>query len=308
MFKRCTLFFLVFFLVISTVPALSQQSDALVSAEKELMRIFTPITEAKDFSQMEEVNKEFIEAFKNVLSLDSAFFFPFDSLVNIGKQTSLDSKIRLFTWNIPSANRTQKYFGLAVLNQHGVISVHELIDKRDVYTQPHAESGSPQKWFGALYYEIVQQVVGDDTHYVLLGVDLNNMFSSKRIIDVLSIGQEGIIVFGKPIFRLNNNIISRVVFEYSSRATMVLRWDKNYNSIVFNSLIPLQPAFSGDYRYYVPDSMFNGFSFDGLFWNFVEDIDVRNPIRDPKTLPVKPEHENFDPGFLYKSERNTVAQ
>ena len=286
----------------------SQQTDVLVNAEKMLQKTFLPIREAKDFSQMEEVNNGFVRAFKEVLLLDSAFFFPFDSLANIGKQTSPDNRIRLFTWNIPGPNRTQKYFGLVVLNQQGAISVSEMIDKRGEFAQPHTENGSPEKWFGALYYEIVQQIVEGETYYVLLGVDLNNPFSSKRIIDVLSIAENGSIVFGKPIFRLSNSIMSRVVFEYSSRATMVLRWDESFNSIVFNSLVPLQPAFAGNYQYYVPDSMFNGFTFDGAYWNFVEDIDVRNPLRERKTIPARTENNNFDPGFLYRSGRKSNVQ
>ncbi|MDY0201531.1 MAG: hypothetical protein RBR40_11145 [Tenuifilaceae bacterium] len=308
MFKRLILYCVIYSPVMWAIPVLSQQANVLVNAEKMLQETFSPITEAQGFSQMEEVNSEFIRAFKDVLLLDSAFFYPFDSLVNIGKQTSPDGVIRLFTWNIPGPNRTQKYFGLVVLNLQGAVSVFEMIDKRGEFAQPHTESGSPEKWFGALYYEIVQQIVEGETYYVLLGVDLNNAFSSKRIIDVLSIGENGSIIFGKPIFRLNNSILSRVVFEYSARATMVLRWDKIYGIIVFNSLTPLQPAFAGNYQYYVPDAMFNGFSFDGAYWNFVEDIDVRNPLHERKTTPTRTENNNFDPGFLYRSGRKTDVQ
>lgn len=309
MFKPFSLFCLVPFLVVLSVPVLSQQADVLVHAEERLLEIFTPITtEAQDFSKMEEINKRFVEELKKVLLLDSAFFFPFDSLVNIGKQTSPDGRVRVFTWNIPGPRMTQKYFGLVVLNQNGIVSVLELVDKREEFFQPHVELGSAEKWFGALYYEIVQQAVNDDTLYVLLGVDLNNAFSSKRIIDVLSVGKNGDIAFGKPIFRLKNHIMSRVVFEYSARAAMVLRWDESCNSIVFNNLVPLQPMFAGNYQYYVPDSMLNGFSFDGTYWNFVEDIDARNPIRERNPLPAQPKKENLDPGFLYRSGRETGVQ
>ena len=308
MFKPFSLLCLALFLGSFSNTVMSQQTNELVHAEEKLLDLFKPITETQDFSEMEEINKKFLEEFKRVLLLDGAFSFPFNSLENIGKQTSPNSKIRLFTWNIPGPKRTQNYFGLVVLNQQDTVSIFELIDKRSEFAKPHAEQGTPQKWFGALYYEIVEQTTNNDTYYVLLGIDLNDVFSSKRIIEVLSIGQDGNIIFGRPIFRLNKNIMNRVVFEYSSRATMVLRWDKSYNSIVFSSLMPLQPSFAGNYQYYVPGAMFNGFTFDGAYWNFVEDMDVRNSVRERKPLPEQPEQENYDPGFLYRSGRKTGVQ
>lgn len=270
--------------------------------EKKLSEILDSIVREQDFAKKNELNKNFVDKLAVVLQNDKAFDYPFDSLQQVGKVRSLDNRVRIFTWNIPQPAGFQKYFGFVMLQTTTGNKVISLIDRRGDYKLPHSEQGSAEKWFGALYYDIIDFEHNGRNHYVLLGVDLHDIFSSKRILEVLSVSEDGSLGFGIPIFKVDRSIISRVIFEYSSRATMVLRWDKTHRTIVCSHLTPMQPSFAGNYRYYVPDLSFDGFRFNKPYWEFVPDIDIRNPSRKPAARIQAPT-ENYDPGFLYRAGR-----
>lgn len=301
MFKRLVV--VIPFILFWSLDMLAQTSGVdLPKEEKKLSEILNSIIGEQDFGQKSELNKTFFEMFAALLQNDKAFDYPFDSLQQVGKVRSLDNRVRIFTWNIPQPAGFQKYFGFVMLRTATGSKVISLSDRRGDYKLPHDEQGTSEKWFGALYYDIIDFEYNGRNHYVLLGVDLHDIFSSKRILEVLSVNEDGSLGFGIPIFKVDRNIISRVIFEYSSRATMVLRWDKTHRTIVCSHLTPMQPSFAGNYRYYVPDLSFDGFRFNKPYWEFVPDIDIRNPSRKPATRIQAPT-ENYDPGFLYRAGR-----
>lgn len=290
----------IFFFFLPT-PTIAQAVDnIIIKAEIVLVDQLKMVVHEQNHAKKMQLNDDFANLFLETLQNDAAFDYPFDSLKHIGKVQSQDKKVRLFTWNIPQPEGTQKYFGFLVHKTDEGFRVIRLYDSRQEYEMPHSEEGTSEKWFGALYYELVDFSLAGRNAYILLGADLNNNFSSKRIIDVLTIDGDGLIHFGKPIFKLERNMLSRVIFEYSSRATMVLRWDRAHGVIVCSHLIPMQPGFTGNFQYYVPDLSYDGFKLNSQIWEFIPDIDIRNPTRKRPT-PVKSPTLNYDPGFLYKS-------
>lgn len=293
---------LIIFSLFWAISSASESIDSLVRLEIELQDMLARVVQETNHTQKSLVNQQFADLFRTALHYEGAFDYPFDSLTNVGKQKSEDNTLRVFTWNLPQPRGLQQYFGFMLVNLEGQVQVYDLEDKRTDFDSPHLGVGSPSKWFGALYYELITQQYGGKTYYTLLGVDLNNIFSSKRIIEVVTL-ENGAPVFGVPIVRLRDRMISRVIFEYSSRATMILRWDKDNRMIVSSHLTPMQPTYAGNYQYYVPDLSFDGFSFTDGFWVYTPDIDARNPRRERASLPVQPPSENFDPGFLYRSGR-----
>ncbi len=278
----------------------TNRTCSIAKAEVKLQLLLRRVVEESNHTQKNLANQEFIELFKQTLHMEGAFSYPFDSLVNVGKLRSTDETLRIFTWNVPQPRGYQKYFGFVMVNMNGQLKVFELDDSRAEFKSPHEEIGSPSKWFGALYYEIVEQSFNNQTYYTLLGVDLNDIFSSKRIVEILTL-DNGEPVFGLPVFRLNDRVLSRVIYEYSSRATMVLRWDSDHKVIVSSHLAPMQPSYAGEFQYYVPDLSYDGFTFANGYWVYNPDIDIRNPSRKRPPRPVEPPAENYDPGFLYRS-------
>ena len=301
MFKAYSFIFMVLTFCIGRSIA-SDSVGLLPKHEKELQVLLSRLVEETNQADKSLINQEFLKRFKIALQAEGAFDYPFDSLVNVGKQKSADNVLRVFTWNLPLPRGLQQYFGFIMVKQDEGVQVFELEDKRAEFESPHLDVGTPSKWFGALYYELITRQHQGKAYYTLLGVDLNNIFSSKRIVEVITL-ENGIPVFGAPIIRLKDRMISRVIFEYSSRATMILRWDSDNSMIVSSHLTPMQPTYAGNFQYYVPDLSFDGFRFADGYWVYTPDIDARNPRRERAPLPVQPPTENFDPGFLYRSGR-----
>jgi len=266
------------------------------------------IVKDNSFSKKEEVNNNVLSLFRNSLIKEGAFSYPFDSLKNIGRITSKDGKLRIFTWNLPLAGGCQRYFGFIMYKKSkGKTLVFELNDNRQAINVPIKELLGNSSWMGALYYSLIEKVYKGKTYYLLLGFDFNNIFSSKKIIEVLTFGKDYKPIFGSNIFKVGDDVLSRVVFEYSARVTMTLRYIPESQTIVFDHLSPSSPDYADNYQFYGPDFTFDGFKYEKGYWIYVRNIDMRNPRREP----VKP-HESPEklpePGFLYKTKGGLPMQ
>lgn len=232
-------------------------------------------------SNSDENNLAVADSFANLLNdallIPGSFEFPFDQLKTIGKVTSADKKIRLITWNVPLKDGTHIYYGFLQSRISGKEpQVIRLTDNSDNYRDAATETGSPDNWYGCLVYEIVEMKPAGETLYTLLGYDPNNLFTSKKLIDVLWFDPDGEPVFGKPVFRMKTGIQSRVVFEYSAKVQMSVKWNERMKMIVFDHLSPSQPSLAGNYEYYGPDFSYDGFRFVKDFWVLAEKLDMRN--------------------------------
>lgn len=275
------------------------EQRSLKEAEDSLTVLMQQIYSDKPFSIREVANNKFHSLLRGVLAKADAFDYPFDSLKHIGRIKSDDKKVRIFTWNLPLSGGYQKYYGFIVL-RNGNTQVFELVDNRKLIVNPIKDILSSQNWMGALYYSIIDESYNGQTYYILLGLDFNNLFSSKKIIDVLSFGKDSEPVFGFGIFKVGDMVINRIVFEFSARASMSLRYIADSKTIVFDHLSPSRPDFSENYQFYGPDFTFDGFRFDDGYWIYVRNLDMKNPKRKPVKLPDSPDKIS-GPGFLYKS-------
>ncbi|MFO8021944.1 MAG: hypothetical protein R6U65_05725, partial [Perlabentimonas sp.] len=286
-----------------SLVSFSSETDGnkLQNNEKDIQTLLNEIIKTESITKRLELNKEVVTKLHECLQINESFDYSFDKLENIGKLKSDDGKLRVFTWNLPLQNGTQKYFGFIQIKQNGNIKVFALNDNREGFEDPQNDITTSENWYGALYYYLHEVEANNNTYYTLLGVDLNNLLSTKRVIEALHINHKGEPVLGYPLFRVRNQVINRIIFEYSSRANLVLKWDERHEMIVFNHLTPLQPNFTGNFQYYVPDLSFDGFRFEENQWVYTPDIDIRNPKRDSRPTPVEAPEEDFEPGFLYRS-------
>jgi hypothetical protein len=140
--------------------------------------------------------------------------------------------------------------------------------------------------------------VNGQTFYTLLGWDGISLQLTQKIIDVLYFDRSDHPHFGSKIFQnFDNDGYSRIFFKYSSSASMVLRYDNQYlvnnkkwnpekkrfetdreqvNMIVCEELVPVDPQLEGQFEYYVPSEVFDGFVFRDGMWNYFKNVDVRN--------------------------------
>jgi len=224
-------------------------------------------------------NNAFKVKFKQTLEAENSFLFSFDSLQTIGKLVSEDQMVKVYTWNIHLNSGEFLYFGFIqnkIKKTKDKVYLWELTDQSATVLKPATDVLSPENWFGALYYEIIAAKKGKSKHYLLLGWDGNTDFSTKKLIEPLLFGSNGKPKFGAAVFVLKKGSFKRIIFEYSKRASMALRFDKKLNMIVFDHLSPSEPKYKDNYAYYGPDFSFDAFKFKKGKWVYIADIDARN--------------------------------
>ncbi|RPH34553.1 MAG: hypothetical protein EHM93_00545 [Bacteroidales bacterium] len=294
----------IFLFIISPLAVKSQEgakSLSFIAIEDSLSSLMKQIYSDAPISGKEVANSNFTDLFRKTLANKETFNYPFDSLKHLGKITSEDKRVRVFTWNFPQPGGYQKYFGYILLKKDNRdVQLIELNDSRKVVSDPINSILGANSWMGALYYSIVDVSYKGKAYYILLGLDFNNLFSSKKIIEILSFGKDAKPVFGFSVFQVDDVALSRVVFEYSARVNMTLRYIPESNSIVFDHLSPMRPDLADNFQFYGPDFTYDGFKFEKGKWIYVRNLDLRNPKRG--SLKPRESPERFpDPGFLYKS-------
>jgi len=277
--------------------------STLCQTEQELARWFSEALEQPFDSLTLEAGEHFFEQFRRLLENPDAFSHPFDSLKLITDLVTPDESSRIFTWNLPLKSGSYRYYGIMVIKDGSTstVKVIGLNDCSEQIEQPEETILSPENWFGAIYYQIIsQKMPSGDITYTLLGWHGDNRLLSSRVIEVVTISPDLSIRFGANVFcDYKDDPVTRVIFRYSSRASMLLRyeeqqvvlsktWDPKSRSfrtksqktflIVCDRLSPPDPQLEGQYEYYMPaGDLMDGFLFREGCWYFMKDIDVRNP-------------------------------
>jgi hypothetical protein len=265
---------LIFFLVVlACVKAFSQTT--LAGAEIQIQDLHKQIIPGNSNIQNQKLADSINERLEIALNFPEAFVYPFDSLKFLGRVSSNDENVRILTWNLPSIDKTNLYFGYVLYKPtKNEIQVFRLNDFNHALSVDELTQQSSETWYGCLIYDIIDIKFSGETWYTLLGYDPGNMFTTRKLIDILWF-RDNTPVFGKPIFRTKKTIQNRVFFEYSARAQMTLTWDQRLDMIVSDHLAPSDPAYQGNFRYYGPDFSYDGFKFANGMWEFHENIDVR---------------------------------
>ena len=221
------------------------------SLEVRIAQLFKIVKNEKNNKTKLEKNREIIQLFRKALILDTNCLYPFNSLKYVGKILAPDSSFRLITWNIPMDNGTQRYSGFIQYPFEKNIIKPVFLNNNNGPSLNETDNYPGESWYGALYYKIIPDTCNHK--YLILGLDLTNFFTSRKIIDVISVDKENV-TFGAPIFKTDQGIQKRVIFEYSARLSMLLRFDEKTGKIVFDHLSPSDPQYTGQYQFYGPDS------------------------------------------------------
>jgi hypothetical protein len=244
--------------------------------EINLRILFSAMTSSRNDMERTNLADSIAGLMARTLRLPGAFEYPFDSIRTMGKITSDDDKLRIFTWNLPYTNGTNRYYGFLQYKSPRNILVFRLTDNSEDLPDPAQCSLSAGQWYGALIYGIVETKDAGTTYYTLLGYDPHNLFVSRKITDVLYFTATNEPQFGHPLFNYRNRKQCRIVFEYSAKVQMSLRWDESIKMIVFDHLAPSNPLYRDNYQYYGPDFSYDAFRFENGMWELVEDVNVKN--------------------------------
>jgi hypothetical protein len=287
-----------FLLIFLSFNAISQ-TDFRVH-EDSLRRLSLKLPVLDDDEQRREANRQFMEYFEQVLAMDGSFMYNFDSLTTISMLRSPDARFRIISWYVPLRGDNFEYFGFfqTAGNINGGGKLIPLADKGIREDEPRFESLDHEQWYGAYYSDMIHHRHNQKDLYTLLGWRGDNPLTRKRIIEPLTLSDEGKPVFGKQVFQYGENQHYRVIFEYSAKVSMIIRFDdfifdgsrNPERIIVFDHIAPTHSFLSGHYQFYVPEmNIFDAFRFVNGRWVFVEDIDIRNPRRRPPPRPVPPD-------------------
>ena len=287
---KATFLFSLLFLVLMTERAYSQTDNTKSAVRDSLSKLSSIIWKQKTDSGRLAANDIFLLKLQSVLKSKSPVSLTLDSIKGITIAISDDKKMRIFTWNLPLSDGSNKYFGFIQFTTDSIILVP--LKSNQVlggdFTQAQL---TPEKWYGAIYYKIVQVQIAGKQIYTLLGWDGCTQTLNRKLIDILSFTASDGFVFGMPVFKTDAGIKSRVIFEYAEKANMLMRYDyqsimvqkrkrlvkENAWLIVVDRLIPMDPSMKGMRNYYVPaGDTYDGFLFKNGYWVLVEDIEVAN--------------------------------
>lgn len=295
MLKVLTIKVLLFF---SAVFSLHSQGTFIHKEDslKKLLRSI-PLLE-NDFERL-EVNYIFKNYFHQVLKDPESFHYPFDSLTVVSRLRDPQGNFRIITWYIPLDGGNFEYYGFfqSFDPRRDDYQVYELTDRGSAIGNIMFETLGHENWYGAYYLELIHRRHRRNDYYVMLGWRGDNPLTRKRIIEPLRLMGQGRPSFGSPVFRFENNRHRRVIFEYSARVSMSMRYEphivdqsrRSQDVIIFDRMAPPHNYLRGQFQFYVPETnIFDGFRFEDGKWIFVPDIDARNPNRRPPPRPVPP--------------------
>jgi hypothetical protein len=278
------------------------------NAEEELKQLQQKTFYSKKEADRFAGNREFLAVWDRIASDPRIIRYPFDSLRDVSVLIPHDKKFRLITWNVHRDDGTHAYFGYLFVNnskrvktgflKHETQHAYEyfkLIDKSALLKSPENYTGTPEKWFGMLYYSVIEC----DGFYTLLGYDLNDNLTRRKFVDVLYFKTDGTPVFGKDVFKFPRKNPRRLMFEYSSDVTMSLKYNERRRQIVYSHLGSKQEGslLENQYQYYGPDGSYDALELKKDKWVTIEDVDARNE-KSENDNAKKPDPKRQTP--LYK--------
>ena len=268
------------FIFISFLISLSLSAQApdyleLVKAETRLQVLFNQLYSDSLSDKelyLDTIRREFTES----LSMQGAMDFPWSRLDKIGLITSADHRLRIFTWHIEDDYDNFRYFGfIQVGMKKGKSKLYELKDNGKPQRGIMKLDQSTEDWYGKLYYQVLTNQYKRKTYYTLLGMDFNNGRSTIKCVEVMAI-QRNAPQFVRSLFFNGRDKVDRLVLEYSDQVAISVRYNQGADMITFDHLVPFHPIYENNYEFYGPDGSYDGLEFSGGWWNFRDDIDVRN--------------------------------
>lgn len=259
----------------TALPAQDGNKSALINALKGLPG---QATDADRDSLNATIKKELVR----ILEAPDAFTTSFQD-VPISLVEAPDGQFRLFTWNIPRNDGGHQYEGILLTQHRRTARIFELRDMTDNITSPEIPELGPDRWYGAVYYQVIPTKRGGKEYYTLLGWKGFSNIETRKVIEVMHF-KGGVPRFGAALFPEGKHMHSRKVFGFSHQATMTLRFDDTATRIILDHLSPRVADMGGQWAFYGPDLSYDAYVWDKDRWRFERDIDVRE-IRRPGERP-----------------------
>jgi len=266
--------------------AMAQVGNSPDEATASLVALLKKLPTVATDAGRDSVNASIKSELRTLLEQDDALTRSFDALP-MSRIDAPDGAFRLFTWNIPRTNGSHHYEGLLLVKDKKGPVVHELRDATASITSPEVPELGTDRWYGALYYQVVPVKKGAKTYYTLLGWKGYSAVETRKVIEVLhfkgSQPRFGAALFGSGKLRAN-----RKVYGYAFQASMMLRHEPTEGMIVLDHLSPQRADMVGQWAYYGPDLSYDAFIWDKDHWRYERDIDARDRQKDGRPFNAPP--------------------
>jgi len=185
------------------------------------------LNSSNDFEKY-AANTTFKKTLESALSLHKSYKYSFDSLDMIARLYSEDNKLRIFNWHIAKSDGKYEYFAIVQSydKKKKIYKTYELIDRSEEIESPEDDLLQKDEWYGAHYYKLIETKYKKKSYYTLLGWDGSDLLTTRKIIEVMRLSSSGRPRFGAFLFRDNKQTKKRVIFEFSSKASVSLKYDK----------------------------------------------------------------------------------
>lgn len=245
---------------------LAEEEDSLLAIAP---LVISSQTDSAKFAAAENLQLRLQEVLSNPASFDYEFANLRMSTVAIASHPKAD--VKLFTFNIILKNGVFHQYGVLQHKTKSGIALYPLHDTAQNLPKDVKEIQlDNNQWIGGLYYQLFPHKVKGKMYYIVMLFDGHNINSNRSIIDVLSFEKDEEStesnamkpVWGAPLFRDGLEDPSedyRVVFEYHKSSRILMRYEEEQNTIVFDEIGPAFPSADGNVYYYIPTGDYSGY-------------------------------------------------
>lgn len=269
-------------LLACSFPALLAAQEHTLPLKTHLEAMPTQMTDAG----RDSLNTLIKHELRGLLERDDAFSMDLSALP-MARVDAPDGQFRLLTWNVPRTDGSHLFEGMLLYRQGRKRTLAELRDMSPSITAPEVPELGPDRWYGALYYDVVPVQRGGKTYYTLLGWKGQSKVETRKVIDVLHF-KGGQPRFGASLFGMGKLKASRKVYGFSFQAVMVLRHEAGQGRILLDHLSPTRADMEGQWAFYGPDLSYDAFVWDKDHWRFERDVDARDPQRSDRPFNAPP--------------------
>lgn len=267
-----------FVLVCIGFVAVGQESADFFKLEQNINSVYREMSQNISPEHNRTLNNELLVLFDSVLSLPHNYSYAFDSLM-FAQVKPRDKSFRIFSWFFLQESGRYDVYAILQRNpdcecEQQIFILHNSVYDFALYDTLICDVDS---WFPACYYEIVEK--RNEEKYIVLGWNPYSLLTQYKVVEVLSF-KDCEPIFGHSVFVSEDeeDTVSRVIFNYSAKASMLLKMEKMRwkKMIVSDNLVPSDSDFEGLYEFYGPDGSYNAYVYENGVWVYMSDIDISN--------------------------------
>lgn len=279
-FVLCISFFLVLFNIASShagKPVLDADATAqLTKLEDSLLKMADSMVNAPIPDYKIDYCVRFTKHLREALAIPNSFNYPFARLATkIHILYSEDRTFRIFNWLIAPTSDLRRYYGVVQMDSEQPKYFPLMDASTELNVGVETMTLDNKHWYGNEIYRIMDQNVNGEKMYLLFGFNSNGLGSNKKMIDVLTINEDGI-SFGAPIFSLPDQVTgrmgkqNRIIFEYKKTAQIFLNYDVDRKMIVYNR-IASEVTEPNRKNTYIPTGQMDGLRWENGMFQYVKD-------------------------------------